>query len=337
MFIAPTIEEFKENFIQGLKKMLNPDELGAFILVLANSMQDKELHQALTQDIAKNFSALQRKSEITGPDDDIAVFSALLKTGIKQLSQWETYSQTPWELIYNPLRALRPARAAQQIIKDIQQPFDTNKFHFNKPFLRPEILWEGHWQGTEMRVLYNKFPFAPWHLIIVPEPEKQQPQFLTQAAHQQIMTLVAQQSQIFTGFGVGFNSLGAYASINQLHFQGFIKETPLPIEASQWTHNGGNKAYPVDCYRCQSADKAWQIITKLHQENQPYNLLYRNNTCYILPRKGQGQVDFPEWAQGTAWYEVCGVFTLSDKNKAQTLDASNIKKQLEKLRINHKH
>jgi len=32
----------------------------------------------------------------------------------------------------------------------------------------------------KLRVLYNKFPFAPWHLLIMPEAEQQHPQFLTQ-------------------------------------------------------------------------------------------------------------------------------------------------------------
>lgn len=330
MFIASNIEEFKNSFIQGLKEMLQPDGLGAFILVLANSMQDEELHHALKHHITDNFSIL-RASNVSGPDDDLAVFSALQKMDISQLSQWESFHQTPWELIYNPLRALRPARAAQQIIDAIEQPFDINKFHFNKPFLRPEILWEGQWRNTDIRVLYNKFPFAPWHLLIVPEPDKQQPQFLTQKAHKNMMHLADEQSSVLLGFGIGFNSLGAYASINQLHFQGFIKSSPLPIEANHWKHNGGNTNYPVDCYRSDTANEAWEIIRNLHQQNQPYNLLYRAGYCYVMPRKGQGRVDLSDWAQGTAWYELCGVFTLSDKKVIEGLPADHINTQLEKL------
>lgn len=334
MFIASSTDSFKADFINGLRAMLSSDSLGAFILVLANSMQDEKLHQALAKDLAKQFDFLH-KQKITGPEDDVAVFSALQQRGIEQLSQWETVTKYPWELIYNPLRALRPARSAAQMVEQIQQAFDPSKFHFNKPFLRPEILCESEWRSLPMRVLYNKFPFAPWHVLIVPEPKKQQPQFLNQAIHQKMMALATEQAEIFAGFGLAFNSLGAYASVNQLHFQGFIKDTPLPIELTQWEHNGGEIAYPLHCYRYDNASDAWQMIESYHQQNQPYNLLYRKGYCYVLPRKGQGSVALPDWAQGIAWYELCGVFTLSDKNTIENLSTAQIHLQLEKLQVLH--
>ncbi len=333
MFIAPDIDTFKANFIHGLKEMLSPDGLGAFILVLANSMQDKELHFALKDVLEDNFSLLSDIDISNAPEDDRVVFTALKASGIADLYQWKTYKKEPWELIYNPLRALRPARAAQQVIREIQQAFDASKFNFNKPFLRPEILWEGQYQDVAMRVLYNKFPFAPWHLLIVPDAEKEQPQFLTQATHDMMMQLAGEQASIFTGFGLAFNSLGAYASINQLHFQGFIKDEPLPIESSHWKHNGGEADYPLDCYRCNSSEEAWQLIDSYHQKNQAYNLLYRSNYCYVLPRKLQGSVVLAEWAQGTAWYELCGVFTLSNEVDIDVLSAGDIEKTLQQLRV----
>jgi len=332
VFIASNTQAFKAKFTHNLKAMLGSNGLGSFVLVLANSMQDSELQQALKQDLRKSFSILS-KTPPNGPKDDIAVFSALKKAGIAQLSPWESIDHTPWELIYNPLRSLRPARTSTQVITQIQQPFDLEKFHFNKPFLRPEILWEGLWHGTNLRVLYNKFPFAPWHLLIVPEPKKQQPQFLTLQAHRNMMDLVAEQSEVLVGFAVGFNSLGADASINQLHFQSFIRETALPIEESHWQHNGGDMLYPFDCQRCNSAEEAWQLINEHHQTNQPYNLLYRDKYCYVLTRKGQGQVDLDDWIQGAAWHELCGVFTISDRELAKQLSADTITAQLKRLKL----
>lgn len=331
MFITSSPSVFKTCFANGLQQMLTPDGLGAFILVLANSMQDQELFNLLHEDLHSTFAQLQAH-EVSGPEDDLAVFSALAGTGIQGLSTWQHHQLYPWELVLNPLRSLRPARVSSEVFREIRLPFDPGKFHFNKPFLRPEILWEGVTQGMNLRVLYNKFPFAPWHLLVVPEPEQTLPQFLTRTHHARMMALVAEEAKNLPGLGMAFNSLGAYASINQLHFQGFVREAIFPVELSRWRHNGGAEDYPLECVRTHSEQVSWQAIAALHQANQPYNLLYRADGCYILPRQGQGMVELPAWAQGIAWHEACGVFTLPDAQTLAQLDATEISQQLRTLR-----
>lgn len=313
--------------------MLTPDGLGAFILVLANSMQDEELRCLLKDDLDRTFAQLLEANP-AGPVDDRSVFDALAATGIDGLGCWEHCQVEPWEFIINPLRSLRPARASGEVFSELQRPFDSGKFHFNKPFLRPEILWDGEWQGGMLRVMYNKFPFASWHLLVVPEPEQALPQFLTYRHHARMMELVAEQSNVLPGLGMAFNSLGAYASINQLHFQGFVRETPLPLESSCWIHNAGNDAYPLNCFRTDSIQDAWQLIAECHARNQPYNLLYRANACYILPRRGQGLVALSDWAQGIGWQEICGIFTLPDKSSLEICNAESIHLTLAKLGVN---
>lgn len=312
--------------------MLTPDGLGAFILVLANSMQDAQLRSLLKGDLDRAFAQLLAASP-DGPEDDRTVFAALAATGIDRLGCWESCPQGPWELVINPLRSLRPARVSGEVFSEIQRPFEPGKFHFNKPFLRPEILWDGAWQGGQLRVLYNKFPFAPWHLLVVPEPEQTLPQFLTHTHHARMMELVAAQAQVLPGLGMAFNSLGAYASINQLHFQGFVRETPLPLESPRWAHNGGEETYPLACFRTDCMQDAWQIITQCHASNQPYNLLYRADACYILPRLGQGLVALPDWAQGIAWHEICGVFTIPDRASLDVATAEGIYQALARLAV----
>jgi hypothetical protein len=331
MFIAPDLTTFKADFAAGLQQMLTPDGLGAFILVLANSMQDADLRHLLKPDLERTFAQLLANNP-AAPPDDRSVFAALAEAGIDALGCWETCPQTPWELVINPLRSLRPARVSSDVFSRIHQPFDPAKFHFNKPFLRPEILWEGQWQGGQLRVLYNKFPFAPWHLLVVPEAEQCLPQYLTYEHHARMCALVAEQATVLPGLGMAFNSVGAYASINQLHFQGFVRETPFPLELARWQHNGGKEAYPLACFRTDSASAGWQIVDALHKANQPYNVLYRADGCYILPRQGQGLSALPDWAQGMAWHEVCGVFTLADRGALAGLSAAMITQQLTQLR-----
>ena len=315
MLFTTSPDAFKASFTDGLQNMLTPDGLGAFILVLANSMQDAQLRQQLATPLRETFAQLQQRQP-DGPVDDVATFTALLKTGIEIFSGWEHARAEPWELVINPLRGLRPARVSGEVFSELFQPFAADKFHFNKPFLRPEILWEGSAEGMNLRVFYNKFSFAPWHTLIVPEPQATLPQFLTQPYHERIMALAASTATYLPGFGIAFNSVGAYASVNQLHFQGFIRPSPFPVEAAQWQHNGGTQAYPLHCWRADSAQAAWEIIAALHQANQPYNLLYRAESCYILPRKGQGTVKLADWLQGIGWHELCGVFNLVDRSAA---------------------
>ena len=349
MFLANNLALFKQTFIQQLHLMLESESLGAFILVLANSMQDDMLYSSLKDPLKQRFSELSKNIH-NAPIDDLHVFDKLKTTGIAPFTPWKTYQKDIWELTYNPLRALRPARASQEVINDIHQPFNSDKFHFNKPFLTPEILWEGTWTGSSVddkkrgqnlddkranknfRILFNKFPFAPWHTLIVPEPEKKQPQYLNQNTHEDIF-LLSSQSHHLPGFTIGYNSLGANASINQLHFQGFIRNQPLPIEHPKWQHNGGSIPYPLECHRFEDCHQAWQNIEYLHQQNQPYNLLYRNKHCYVTPRKGQGQTKLPEWAKGIAWHEVCGVFTLANQETVSAISTTDIDCILNDIRV----
>lgn len=331
MLFTATLPDFQTRFAEGLQAMLTPDGLGAFILVLANSMQDATLRQQLTPALQQTFAQLQQ-NQPSAPPDDLATFQALLASGIDSLTCWEYVQRAPWEVVINPLRALRPARVSAETFKELYQPFSADKFHFNKPFLRPEILWEGAWEGLPLRVLYNKFAFVPWHTLIVPEPAANLPQFLTAPYHERMMTLAAASAEYLRGFGIAFNSVGAYASVNHLHLQGFIRNSLLPIEAAHWQHNGGTQPYPLPVCRTDTAIGAWEIIQGLQQANQPYNLLYRGNTCYIMPRQGQGTVAVPEWSQGFGWVELCGIFNVTSAAAAQTLPTETLSAQLAALK-----
>jgi len=321
------LASFKTRFSDVLEKMLVADELGAFILVLANSMQDKALQAQLTPSLKRKFKQLQHSfnnENLQAAKDDYDVFSALVSLGIDKLPVWKYRQALPWRLVYNPMRSLRPARSSGEMITVLQRPFNPDGFHFNKPFLEAEIFWEGESNQVAVRIFYNKFPFAPYHLLIVPDFSQCLPQFLTRKYHLFIWNFVKEHSENLTGLAVAFNSLGAYASINQLHFQSFIEEKLLPIENDVWVHNGGTISYPVDCYKADNSTKAWEFIESLHQLPQAYNLLYRGGCCYIVSRKFQGEEILPDWVQGIAWSETCGVQTLGDQTLFDRLTQEDV-------------
>lgn len=341
MFISEDLTQFKNLFVTQLKNMLSADELGAFILVLANSQQDVFLKNTLKDDIEKTFIKLKENfinGKLKTTQDDVDVFKKLLDFDIDDIAEWQSKESGGWQVVYNSMRQLRPARASSQILSSIKQNFDETRFHFNKPFLKPEILWQGgckdsNYEEIKLRVLYNKFPFSEHHLLIIVSPEKNSPQLLTKESHQLIFSLVQKYDTIFPGFGAGFNSLAAGASVNHLHFQGFIRQQEFPIEGQHWTHNGGESNYPLRVRCFTDVESSWLYTNKLIDENIAFNCIYRANICYIVSRQYQGTVVLPDWLVGAGWLDVAGVITVSDENTFNSIKGSDITDSLMLLTI----
>jgi diadenosine tetraphosphate (Ap4A) HIT family hydrolase len=339
MLLNSSTPALQNHFTQNLAHMLSSDELGAFILVLANSMQDAQLQKALSPKLSTIFSQLASKHDIKCAPDDHSVFCALKYSGISQhLSPnavWKTRfvgENNLWQCSYNPLRSLRPARASNTTFTGLHQPFSEENFHFDKAFLRTEILSEETFENTHLQVMYHKFPFVPYHLLIVIDAAQHRSQHMDQQVHQTTWKLASHIGKNVPGFGIAYNSLGAGASVNHLHIHAFLDNSPLAIEKPIWQHNGGLRQYPLDTARCASMQQTWQLIDQLHQENNPYNLLYRNRACYVIKRKPQGSVKVPAWMPTPGWYETCGGFNLEDQALFESLDSDKIEAGLSLLR-----
>ena len=320
--------------------MLSPDELGAFILVLANSMQDTQLQAALVPRLKSTFKNLEAMDDLHAGPDDLAVFDAIKSTGIFQyLSHsvvWKTRSlgeDSLWQCTYNPIRALRPARASKETFTGIQKPFNEDTFHFDKAFLRAEILSEETFENTPLRLMYHKFPFIPYHLLIVIEAAHHRAQYLDQNTHQLTWNLANYLSTRIPGFGLAYNSLGAGASINHLHIHSFVNDALLSIEKPIWKHNGGLLEYPVQATCCKSSQESWQLINRLHNKNTPYNLLYRDEVCYVIERKPQGSINLPAWMPTPGWFETCGGFNIDNQALFEKLNQDKIETGLSLLRM----
>lgn len=127
-------------------------------------------------------------------------------------------------------------RKAQEILH-IQQEFNAEQFNFNKVNAE-EILFEMTKVGGrdekkdkagKMLVLINVSPLEFGHCLFVPDPSLCFPQVLTPFAVQTGIESVFLSSD--PGFRVGFNSLGALASINHLHLHGYYLNYELKIES----------------------------------------------------------------------------------------------------------
>ena len=334
MFIAKDFLQFKKLFVEKLKSMLSDEELGAFILVLANSLQDDYLKKELHVDLKNNFNALKEKylaGALEATSDDIEVFEKLLGMDVDDLPVWQSRMEGEWSVVFNIMRQLRPARASSQVLDSIVQKFDRDKFHFNKPFLKPEILWEGEYDTRNVRVLYNKFPFSDYHLLIVVSPELNRAQVLDEEMHHFIYSLVQNESDALPGLGVGSNSLAAGASVNHLHFQGFIRDQDFAIEVMD------EDGFPLNVSHCTSSESSWEKIALLMQEDIAFNCLYLKGKCYVVPRLYQGRVNLPEWLDGAGWIDVAGVMTVSDEKTFFDLGETPINQALSLLNIEERY
>ena len=339
MFIASDINTFRSLFCDKLNEMLSPTELGAYILVLANSLQDEDLHQSLVailKDTEQSLRDAFNQEKLNATQDDKHVFEQLLDYDIEHLPRWHKHQVDDWAVMSNPFRRLRPMRSSNQKIENIHKAFESEAFNFNRDFLKPEILWQGKWQSEnhkifDFKVLYNKFPFIPYHLLIVPDAGLQSAQYLARHYHDMIWDLVFETDKQLPGFGAGYNSLGACASVNHLHFQSFILKNNLPIELSKWRHNGGDVSYPMSCLSFDDKQQAWQAIQSMHDNNAPYNLLYRPGCCYLIPRQFQGSACVNKAVVGAGWIEECGVFVAGNDYEAEQYTVDKIVENLNSL------
>ena len=332
----------REAFIVGIEQMLGHHRgLGVFILALANATYDEALWQRLREPLKVRFEELAdslREELRAGRNpadapDDVLVFLKLMAVGFDGLQLTRFRREHAFELQFNQLRAFRPSRMANVAVEELYRPFDPQGFHFNKPFLLKEVLWEGRLVGHDCRVLYNKFPFAELHALLVIGPEDNKPQWLTEADHAAAWQITSALAEGLPGVGFGYNAYGAYASVNHQHLQMFSRsDGAYPVEAPHWRHNGGEEDYPAECYRFENPDDAWSAIHAFHQSNRAYNLLYRPGRLYLLLRRFQGSYQHEPWTSGFAWSELAGAVTTFNPQDFETLGRAQIAAELEKLR-----
>lgn len=339
--IFESAESFSAAFTSGLAEMLEHNGLGVFILVCANAGFDPRIQQALAERLQQRYqeyseqyrTALRNGRSLPDADDDVMVFLKLMAIGFETLLPTQRRQEGPWEMQFNPLRAFRPPRMANTRVESLHVPFNENGFHFNKPFLRKESFWSGPLQGREVELLYNKFPFVEHHALLVPQREHEAPQYLTHDDHHYMWRVTSELGAALPGLGFGYNAHGAYASVNHLHFQLFLREAPLPVQLPLWRHNGGSRDYPSRVERFDNPEAAWRYIEIMHRGGDSYNLLYLPGEIYCLPRRMQGSYSHSAWTAGFAWYEMCGGVVSFSQDDYTGLNGEMIETEFAKLAL----
>lgn len=132
-------------------------------------------------------------------------------------------------------------RRPPQAITSIVQPFNENAFNFNK-VQDCEILLRCHDQLTKnpnanglTTFLINNSPLTKYHSLICPRLKENLPQIITKESIELAIDIITGLNN--RSYRIGYNSMGAFASVNHLHMHLICVEEKLFIEdaVSEWT------------------------------------------------------------------------------------------------------
>lgn len=126
----------------------------------------------------------------------------------------------------------------------VLQPFDSAKFNFTKVG-QEEVLFQFENSGSDdsyfLRsaavtvadrapnvVAINVSPIEYGHVLLIPRVLDHVPQRIDQESFLLALHMAAEAASPY--FRLGYNSLGAFATINHLHFQAYYLTVPFPVE-----------------------------------------------------------------------------------------------------------
>jgi hypothetical protein len=349
MTLFSSEQSFWEAYQRKLALLLREEEnapdfgLGAFVLVCANAYFNSEVLSALKPDLQTTYARLRATCAdflSTGRlfndhyAEDLLVFLKMALIGLEKLQVTEHRRVGPWNIQFNHLRSFRPQRSAAQPVASIDQPFNERMFFYDTRILERESFWCGELNGKNACLLYNKYPFARLHSLLLPEPERKLRQFLDQELLAWAWDAVGSLAETLPGFGMGYNSIGTFASVNHLHFQSFIEPQGLPVTRGNWKHNGGSDEYPLPCRVFGDWQAAWGWMDELHRRDKTsYNLLLTPGKIYGFERRRQGTYHHANWTSGFAWFELTGNMLTFSKDDYLNFSAGQVAVEFAKIRV----
>lgn len=261
----------------------------------------------------------------------------------------------------------RPAALANNGSIDMDQPFDKTKFNFTKIVGEEEVLvylqTDNH---TEERhpILVNVSPLMYGHGLLVPWVTQGLPQQLTFEAVDLALKLVWNTTKC--DFCVGFNSLGAFSSVNHLHLH-ILYPGELDHEARGAAIMEGRKDFPiayapvkqtvienyygvcvdlldwmVPCFSFQQKgveenennhnlqslpSAVSRFVRFLHAERIPHNVLFlQEERVIVIPRQPQHEFDASQHGFNAALGEISGMLIAKTREHFEALEETKVMK-----------
>ena len=132
-------------------------------------------------------------------------------------------------MIHFPIRGFRPKRNAKEKNVSLNEP--AKGFNYACRECDFEVFESNQFVNIKIDFMYNKYPFAPYHFLLIPNRREVHNQFLDPEKDSKILEyLVSTANSSEDEVRFGYNSLGAHASVNHLHFHGFLTKGKMPID-----------------------------------------------------------------------------------------------------------
>ncbi|XP_027340754.1 GDP-L-galactose phosphorylase 1-like [Abrus precatorius] len=256
-------------------------------------------------------------------------------------------------------------------VDKVLQPFDESKFNFTKVG-QEEVLFQfeasndGEAQffpnapidveSSPSFVAINVSPIEYGHVLLIPRIFECLPQRIDHASFLLALHMAAEAGNPY--FRLGYNSLGAFATINHLHFQAYYLALPFPIEKAPTKKiaklSGGVKIsellnYPVRVLVFEGGHKLDDLANAvseacicLQHNNIPYNVLisdcgrqiFLSPQCYAEKQAlGEVSAELLETQVNPAVWEISGHMVLKRKKDYDEASEANARRLLAEVSL----
>lgn len=261
-----------------------------------------------------------------------------------------TKEEGRFEKHYNYLRGMRPAGDAKKDYVAIDKPYcDSYPSPKVSPFMAAdpkESFMSGELDKIKYDLYFNLFPYTPFHFLLVPDKDARHNQFLDVNFLKMAWEFMKTAND--PNLRIAFNSLGAHASINHLHFQCFYVTDAWapPIEAERSELWPLKHAISLPASGKKMVENAYELIECIHDKARhtdnkysiAYNLYIKPDGMIILPRAHQlTYVDYlngaGSFSTGPAWIEVLGTIIIPDEAKFNSTKDNDIMALYDKISL----
>ncbi|KAK7316784.1 hypothetical protein RJT34_00500 [Clitoria ternatea] len=246
-------------------------------------------------------------------------------------------------------------------VDKVLQPFDESKFNFTKVGQEEVLFQFGASNDEEVQffpnapidvenspsfVAINVSPIEYGHVLLIPRIFECLPQRIDHSSFLLALHMAVEVGNPY--FRLGYNSLGAFATINHLHFQAYYLALPFPIEKAPTKKiaklSGGVNIskllnYPVRSLVFEGGHKledlsnaVSEVCICLQNNNIPYNVLisdcgrqiFLSPQCYAEKQAlGEVSTELQETQVNPAVWEISGHMVLKRKKDYDEASEAN--------------
>jgi GDP-L-galactose phosphorylase len=248
-------------------------------------------------------------------------------------------------------------------VDKVLQPFDGTKFNFTKVgqeelIFQFEASEDGDVQffpnapidveNSPSVVAINVSPIEYGHVLLIPRVLECLPQRIDRESLLLAIYMTAEAASPY--FRLGYNSLGAFATINHLHFQAYYLNVPFPIEKARTgktvTLNASEikiseiQNYPVRGIVFEGSSTSLEDLSNavsdacicLQENNIPYNVLISDSgrRIFVLPQcyaekqaLGEVKAELLDTQVNPAVWEISGHMVLKRKEDYEEASEEN--------------